>query len=183
MNRRTWILGGAGLAAAAAGAAWRAGGGLLSAAGAATAGPTGAADSADGALWAARFARPEGGTLDLAALRGRPLVLNFWATWCPPCVKEMPEIDRFAGPFQAAGGSVVGLAVDNPAAVRSFLARTPVHYAIGLAGFEGTDLSRKLGNVDGALPFTVVVDRAGRVAHRRLGASSYDELVAWTKGL
>ncbi|MDE2565545.1 MAG: TlpA family protein disulfide reductase, partial [Burkholderiales bacterium] len=119
----------------------------------------------------------------LRDFRGKVVVLNFWATWCPPCVKEMPEIDRFAGPFQAAGGSVVGLAVDNPAAVRSFLARTPVHYAIGLAGFEGTDLSRKLGNVDGALPFTVVVDRAGRVAHRRLGASSYDELVAWTKGL
>ncbi|MDE2083075.1 MAG: TlpA family protein disulfide reductase [Burkholderiales bacterium] len=176
MNRRTWVLAGAGVAAAAAGAAWRLGGGLLTPATAAT------ADAAQ-ALWAARFARPEGGTLALAGLRGRPLVLNFWATWCPPCVKEMPEIDRFAGPFQAAGGSVVGLAVDNPAAVRSFLARTPVHYAIGLAGFEGTDLSRKLGNDSGALPFTVVIDRAGRIAHRRLGSSSYDELVAWTKGL
>ena len=82
----------------------------------------------------------------MATLRGQPLVLNFWATWCPPCVKEMPEIDRFQREFAARGWQVLGLAVDRPQPVREFLARTPVGYTIAMAGLEGTELSRQLGN-------------------------------------
>jgi thiol-disulfide isomerase/thioredoxin len=110
-------------------------------------------------------------------------VLNFWATWCPPCVKEMPELDRFAKGFSARGGRVVGLAVDNPKAVREFLHRAPVSYAIALAGFDGTDLSRKLGNTTGALPFTAVFARSGALVQRKLGETGYDELQSWTQGL
>jgi thiol-disulfide isomerase/thioredoxin len=138
---------------------------------------------ASGGLWAMRFPRPEGGELEMAGLRGRPLVLNFWATWCPPCVKEMPELDRFHRAWAAAGWRVVGLAVDGPTPVREFLARTPVGYAIGLAGFEGIELGRRLGNERGALPFTVVFDAAGRIVQRKLGETHYDELVAWAKAL
>jgi thiol-disulfide isomerase/thioredoxin len=119
----------------------------------------------------------------MAGLRGQPLVLNFWATWCPPCVKEMPELDRFAKQFAARGGRVVGLAVDNPKAVREFLQRAPVSYAIALAGFDGTDLSRKLGNTTGALPFTAVFARSGALVQRKLGETGYDELQSWTKAL
>jgi thiol-disulfide isomerase/thioredoxin len=136
-----------------------------------------------GGLWAMRFPRPEGGELEMAGLRGRPLLLNFWATWCPPCVKEMPELDRFHRAWAAAGWRVVGLAVDGPTPVREFLARAPVGYAIALAGFEGTELSRRLGNERGALPFTVLFDAAGRIVQRKLGETHYDELVAWAKAL
>jgi thiol-disulfide isomerase/thioredoxin len=193
MKRRSWLLWGAGAAAAAAGAGWRAFGGPH---GAPIGAPTGApgsgearsaAPAASGAgadeLWGLSFPTPAGGEVRMAGLLGKPLVLNFWATWCPPCVKEMPEFDRFAKGFAAQGGQVVGLAVDNPKAVRDFLARSPVDYAIGLAGFDGTDLSRRLGNTSGALPFTAVFDRKGRITQRRLGETHGDDLIAWTRGL
>jgi thiol-disulfide isomerase/thioredoxin len=177
MNRRNWILvGGTGVTAAAAGVAWR----LMNQ-------PKPPApvvlDEAATAFWQTSFPQPDGQTLALAPLRGQPLVLNFWATWCPPCVKEMPELDRFAKQFSAQGGRVVGLAVDNPKAVRDFLQRAPVSYAIALAGFDGTDLSRKLGNTSGALPFTAVFARSGALVQRKLGETGYDELQSWTKAL
>jgi hypothetical protein len=73
--------------------------------------------------------------------------------------------------------------VDNPTAVRQFLAKTPVGYAIGLAGFDGTELSRKLGNSTGALPFTAMFDRQGRIVQRKLGETTHDELLGWAKAL
>ena len=114
--------------------------------------------------------RPDGGELALGSLRGRPLVLNFWATWCPPCVEEMPMLDRFQREQQRGGWQVVGLAVDSAAPVREFLARHPVGFPIGLAGMQGVELSRALGNTRGALPFSVVFDargEAGRAQARR----------------
>jgi thiol-disulfide isomerase/thioredoxin len=135
------------------------------------------------AFWQAAFTKPDGGELAMRSMFGQPVVLNFWATWCPPCVKEMPELDRFAKAFAGQGGHVVGLAVDNPTAVRQFLAKTPVGYAIGLAGFDGTELSRKLGNSTGALPFTAMFDRQGRIVQRKLGETTHDELLGWAKAL
>ena len=175
MNRRRWMLAGAAAAAAAAGLAWQ----LRKPAGERAAAPA-PLDADTQAFWQARFTQPDGQVLAMATLRGAPLVLNFWATWCPPCVKEMPELDRFARDFAARGGRVVGLAVDNPAAVQQFLSRTPVSYAIGLAGFDGTDLSRRLGNRSGSLPFTAVFGRDGAVVRRKLGETSFDELKRWT---
>jgi thiol-disulfide isomerase/thioredoxin len=130
-------------------------------------------------VWLARFPTPAGGELAMSTLRGRGLVLNFWGTWCPPCVKEMPELDRFARAFGPRGWSVVGLAVDNVKPVQEFLARTPVSYAIGMAGFAGSELARRLGNTQGGLPFTVVFDADGYVAERKLGETHFGELSAW----
>ncbi len=179
MKRRHWLLGGAGAAAALAGVAYRqwheqpvAGAAAIATSGAATDPP-----------WNARFDTPDGGLLVLATLRGAPLLLNFWATWCPPCVKEMPELDRFAREQSARGIRVVGLAIDSPTPVRKFLAVTPVSYPIGLAGFEGTDLSRALGNSGGSLPFTVLLGRDGQVLQRKLGETTVNELTAWVARL
>ena len=142
--------------------------------------PSAAASNTDsGDLWAQRFTRPEGGELVLAELRGKPTVLNFWATWCPPCVKEMPELDRFAREFGPRGWQVVGIAVDSPDPVRDFLKKTPVSFPIGLAGFGGSEIARTLGNTQGGLPFSVVLDAAGHVTHRKLGATHFDELASW----
>ena len=171
MNRRQhlglWAAGGAAAAAGAGYAWWR----------------HSAADQPGDTFWSLRFERPEGGELALASLRGQALVLNFWATWCPPCIKELPEFDRLHRAHAHQGLQVVGLAVDAPTAVRQFLARQPVSFAVGLAGFEGTELSRRLGNASGALPFTVVFDRQGRLRHRKLGQTAFDELTGWISGL
>jgi thiol-disulfide isomerase/thioredoxin len=179
MKRRGWVLGGVAAAAAAAGVGWQLGRQRRGDGSAAAAGGAGAAAG----LWQMSFPRPDGGTLSMARYAGAPLVLNFWATWCPPCVKEMPELDRWARQVRATGVQVIGLAIDSPTPVREFLARTPVSYAIALAGFEGTDLSRSLGNEQGALPFTAVFDRHGRLVHRKLGQTGFDELTRWLAGL
>ena len=130
------------------------------------------------ALLSQRFQRPQGGELDLSAMRGRLLVVNFWATWCPPCVREMPQLDRFHQAIRDRPWQVIGLAVDAPMAVREFLARIPVGFSIGLAGLEGTELMRQLGNEAGALPFTVMIDPRGQVAWRKLGETTMEELLA-----
>lgn len=169
---------GVGLAAAAAGIAvawWR---------NRAAGPPAGAAIDLDSAavaddVWSLRLARPEGGEFMMASLRGRPALLNFWATWCPPCVREMPEIDRFAKRFGPNGWQVVGIAVDQAQPVRDYLARNPVVYPIALAGFDGVALSRRLGNEAGGLPFTVAIDARGKVARRHIGETHFEALAAW----
>ena len=165
-SRRVWLLGAAGALAVGAGLGWR----LVA---------ERRFDDATGGLWSMRFAQPGGGELAMASLRGRPLLVNFWATWCPPCVKEMPEIDRFRPALAARGGEVVGIAGGSPTPVREFLRRTPVAYPIALAGFEGSDLSRRLGNEKGALPFTVLLGRDGRIVQRKLGETTAAELETW----
>jgi len=139
------------------------------------------ADGAVDALWALEFDTPEQTRLRMASLRGRPLVLNFWATWCPPCVREMPALDRFYRDHRAQGWQVLGLAADNAAAVRDFVARTPVTFPLALAGFEGIDLSRQLGNLSGGLPFTLVFGRDSQLLHRHIGETRYEQLAAWAK--
>ncbi|MFM1855278.1 MAG: hypothetical protein RLZ83_587 [Pseudomonadota bacterium] len=137
----------------------------------------------DQAPWNLGFPRPDGSTLKMATLWGRPLVLNFWATWCPPCIEELPDLEAFHRDRSGRGWQVVGLAVDSPRAVAAFLAKQPLSFHIGLAGLEGTDLSRQLGNERGALPFTAVFDRQGRVVQRKLGQTHRAELEQWANSL
>jgi len=132
--------------------------------------------------WSLAFDTPDGGRLALASLRGRPLVLNFWATWCPPCVREMPSLDRFHRDFGHQGWQVLGLAADTADKVRDFLARTPVGFPTVVAGFGGVELSRTLGNQSGGLPFTVLFDAAGAVTRRHMGETRYEQLAAWAQG-
>ena len=171
-SRRAWLAG-VGVAAAAAGVYWYGRG----------AAPGDAAADGDAIdLWSQRFERPEGGELVMATLRGKPLFINFWATWCPPCVKELPEIDRFAR-SHAQQLQVVGLAIDTLGPVQEFLKKLPLGFPVGLAGASGSELARALGNRGGALPFTVLLDASGSVAQRKLGQTQYDELVSWARRL
>jgi thiol-disulfide isomerase/thioredoxin len=173
---RRALLTGVGVLAAAGGALWY---GRQSTA---TDTPPAAASAEAVDLWSLRFPRPEGGELAMADLRGQPLLINFWATWCPPCIKELPEFDRFAR-SHAGQLRVVGLAIDSLAPVQEFLTKQPVGFAMGLAGFAGTDLARSLGNSTGALPFTVLLDAKGAVAQRKLGETQLSELEAWARRL
>lgn len=131
-------------------------------------------------LWAQEFDTPQSGArLALRSFAGRPLLLNFWATWCPPCVAELPLLNTFYRAHREAGWQVVGLAIDQPAAVQRFLQRQPLDFPVGLAAQGGTELARALGNLGGGLPFTVIFDTAGKVRHRKIGQASVAELQQW----
>jgi thiol-disulfide isomerase/thioredoxin len=132
-------------------------------------------------LWSLSLATPDGGTLSLAALRGRPLLLNFWATWCPPCIEELPLLDRFYRVNSANGWQMLGIAVDQQDPVQRFLSRSPVAFPVVLAGFAGIELSKSLGNLSGGLPFTVVLGQDGAVAHRKMGKVTDVDLSAWQR--
>ncbi len=109
------------------------------------------------------------------------MVLNFWATWCPPCVEELPLLNAFFNENRAKGWQVLGLAVDQAAPVTRFLTQSPLAFPVALAGFPGIEVSKSLGNLSGGLPFTVVFGAAGTVLHRKMGKLTPDDLHAWTK--
>lgn len=132
-------------------------------------------------LWSAEFPSPDDGQVRLSDFRGRPLVLNFWATWCPPCVAEMPLLDAFFRQNQAKGWQVLGLAVDQRVRVQAFLRSNPVTYPVGVAEAVGGDWLRQLGNESGGLPFTLVLQPDGSVWQTKLGKLSEDEIEAWSK--
>jgi len=173
-GRRAWLFGGVAAAAALAGAggAWWSGHATSGAAG----------ERIDPAFWSQRFDLPDGGELSMAGFRGKPLLINFWATWCAPCVQEMPMIDAFFREHAGNGLQVVGLAIDQPSSVRKFLARTPVSYPIGLAGLQGTDMVKQLGDSAGGLPFSLMIDADGRIAARKMGMLENAELKSWHPG-
>ena len=133
------------------------------------------------ALWPLTFDTPAGSTLAMQSLRGKPLVVNFWATWCPPCVEELPLLDSFYRQNAAKSWQVVGLAIDQPSAVRKFLERTPVSFPVALAGLGGTELSSALGNLSGGLPFTVVLGAAGDLLQRKMGRVTTADLAQWSQ--
>lgn len=128
------------------------------------------------AFWARRFPGLDGTELDVARWRGQPLLVNFWATWCPPCVKELPEINQFYKEAKGKGWQVLGLAVDQAEPVKAFLQKTPLDFAVALAGPEGLGLVRELGNPAGGLPFSLVFDETGEISWRRLGVSRLEDL-------
>ena len=138
-------------------------------------------DPAETALWAPSATQPDGAPLTMASLRGRPTLVNFWATWCPPCVEELPLIDAFYREHAANGWQVVGLALDKPAAVQSFLAKTPVTFPIGILGLGGMGVLKTLGNSGGGLPFTLVLNAKGALQDRKMGQITTIDLQGWAR--
>jgi len=103
---------------------------------------------------------------------GKILVLNFWATWCPPCLRELPLFDELQRTYANAGLQVVGIAIDNHGDVEHFLAEHPVGFPILLGDAAAIELSRRLGNRLQGLPFTVIFDSRGRRVYARSGEIS-----------
>jgi len=127
-------------------------------------------------FWSLNWSTPSGASLSTQSLKGRPLLVNFWATWCPPCVEELPLINAFFLQNQANGWQVLGLAVDKPAIVQAFLVRTPLNFPVAMAGFDGTELSKRLGNLTGGLPFSVALNSQGEVIQRKMGRLDSNDL-------
>jgi len=171
--RRRWLLLGAGAVAGLGGAglaAWRLRVGAEQ-------------EGSHAAFWDASFEGLGGETLRMASMRGRPLLLNFWATWCPPCVQELPLLNAFYDENRAKGWQVLGLAIDQPGNVQKFLQRMPLDFPVVLGGLGGTELSRGLGNDKGGLPFTVMFAADGSISRRKIGQLTAQDLQSWAKSL
>ena len=101
--------------------------------------------------------------------KGKILIVNFWATWCPPCLKEIPEFIALQREYGEKGVQFVGIAVEGKDPVEKFAAMMGINYPLLVAEEEGIALSLQMGNVIGALPFSVVVDRYGKITHTHPG--------------
>lgn len=106
---------------------------------------------------------------------GKVVALNFWASWCPPCLEEIPDFVSLQAQHQAAGLQFVGLALEPPATARRFAVEREMNYPVLTGAAEVIKLARAYGNHIGALPFTVFIDRTGRVASAHPGPLSREE--------
>ncbi len=129
------------------------------------------------ALWRAPLTDLAGKPRELGgSYQGRVLVVNFWASWCGPCVREMPALADLSRQYASKGVQFVGIGVDSEQNVQAFLRKVPVDYPIFISGFGGADLARSFGNTAGGLPFTVVIDANGAVRSTKLGEITPDDL-------
>jgi peroxiredoxin len=110
---------------------------------------------------------------------GGLVVVNFWATWCPPCVEEMPDLQRIHDDYASRGVTVVGLGIDAPASLRRFRDEHRLTMPLYAAGAAGSEVGRALGNASAALPYTVLIGRDGRIVRARLGQIKPAELRGW----
>jgi thiol-disulfide isomerase/thioredoxin len=129
-------------------------------------------------LWSATVTNADGKPQSLGMLKGHPIVVNFWASWCGPCVEEMPSLSQLHREYAKKGIEFVGLGVDSDKNVKNFLQKVRVDYPVYVIGFGGADLARAFGNSAGALPFTVVIDAKGVVRSTKLGQIQPNELKA-----
>lgn len=130
-------------------------------------------------LFALSFPDPEDREQALAQWRGRLLVVNFWATWCVPCIEEMPDLQRVRDEYVARDVEVLGIGIDSAAKIRDFRDKMRITFPLLVAGAGGSELSRQLGNTAGALPYTVLVTRDGALVQRRLGPVKPQDLRRW----
>ena len=159
MNRRNLIFGAAGLALAGGFAAY-----LLPT-------PSDPKISADALtkLRATPFKDLQGIDTPLTRWSNRVLVVNFWATWCPPCRKEMPAFSNLQNKLGPSGVQFIGIGIDSPSAIKEYALQYPVSYPLLVGGSEGMDVLRQLGNPNASLPFTLVLDRQGQAIFSTLG--------------
>jgi len=134
------------------------------------------AQAAD-ALFQATLTGLDGRPVALAQWRGQPLIVNFWARWCAPCRKEIPELIRLRQEYRGRGLEVIGIALEYQAEpVRDFARAYAMTYPVVLAQERGQSLMRTLGNPKMVLPFTIALDRRGKVVWVQMGLMSRREL-------
>lgn len=121
------------------------------------------------ALWTMRLPDRIGAPRTLSQWRGKVLVINFWATWCAPCREEIPDFIALRTRYQARNVEILGIAIDAAAPVKAFAAEMSIPYPVLIGEGPAHELARALGNSTGALPYTVVIDPAGKIIYRHLG--------------
>lgn len=135
------------------------------------------------ALLSAAYPDLSGRLRQLAEWRGSVLLCNFWATWCAPCREEMPMLAELREKYVSKGVEFVGIGIDPASKLVEFAKTYQIRYPLLVADAGVSNLMRALGNGPGGLPFSVILDRSGSVAYRRLGALSRPEVEGALVGL
>ena len=128
-----------------------------------------------------RLSDIDGRILEIKDVSGKRFtIMNFWATWCAPCVEEMPMLSKFYNETKMEGISVVGLSIDSEKNVKEFLQKIKVEHHLLVAGATGTNIMEKIGlNPSNSLPFTIMFDRNYDVQEIKLGKLTSNELLYW----
>ncbi len=131
--------------------------------------PAPPADTAVSALMQLAMPDPVGQQRKMSEWQGKVLLVNFWATWCPPCVAEMPELEALQAERGSKGLQIVGIGIDSPSNIREFSEKHKITYPLLVGGLQGTEVSRSFGNETGGLPFTVLIGTDGLVKQAYMG--------------
>ena len=139
--------------------------------------------SANEAIATASFYDLQEKVQPLAQWKGKVLVVNFWATWCPPCLAEIPEFIQLQKQYDKQGVQFIGIAIDQKSKVQAYAQEVGMNYPVLLGDLAGIDLARRIGNAQGGLPYTVILDRSGKIVTTQLGALSHEKLEGIIKPL
>lgn len=112
---------------------------------------------------------------------GKVVVINFWATWCSPCLKEIPEFIELQDEYKSQGVQFVGIAIDDLEPVKEYLDSMSTNYPQLIAADSGIALARQLGNAANAVPFTIIINQDGKIVRHHAGELSRRELVDFLK--
>jgi peroxiredoxin len=132
--------------------------------------------SVTGNLFASSMKDTHGQLQHLSQWKNKTLIVNFWATWCAPCVQEMPELSSLQSEIASRNIQIIGIGIDSAGNIAEFSTKYKITYPLYVGGLDASELSRQLGNQAGGLPFTLLVDREGRVKKTYLGRLKIGEL-------
>ena len=145
--------------------------------------PQAATEQALTAFKAARLPDLTGTPQPLDQWQGKVVLVNFWATWCAPCREEIPMLVKLQEKYGRRGLQLVGVAIDQADKVRPYAAEMRMNFPILLASSDGIALARDLGNKAAVLPFTLVLDRSGKIVAREVGALKAPQIESLVSGL
>ncbi len=119
----------------------------------------------------------DGNIRNISDWDGQVVLLNFWATWCPPCLEEIPDFIEVQQALENKGLQIIGVAVDNEDDVRQFASDMAMNYPVMAGETEAIELSQKYGNKIGGLPFSAIIDKNGKITHTITGELRKDRLI------
>jgi thiol-disulfide isomerase/thioredoxin len=132
--------------------------------------------SASAALFALSLPDLKGQNQPLAQWKGQALLVNFWATWCTPCVQEMPELSALQSSHQLKDTKIIGIGIDSAENIAQFVNKYKISYPLYVAGMNGSTLLRQMGDPAGGLPFSVLLTAGGQVKKVYLGRLNMDDV-------
>ena len=122
----------------------------------------------------------EGKMQSLSKWQGKTLIINFWATWCPPCLKEIPDFMALQTKFKNKNKNIqfIGIALEDQQTVADYHEKMKINYPILIGEFSGAQLARSWGNTLNTVPFTVIINPQGEIIHRQMGELSQQQILS-----